>query len=446
MKRTLIKSAQVVDGKGICNCDVLIEGQVIKAIGSLQDLNVDETIDATGFYLIPGVIDAQVHFRDPGLTWKADLFSESQAAVAGGVTTIIDMPNTIPNVISKSILDDKYAAATDRSFSNYGFLLGLNRDNWKEWSDDDLKDVLAITDDGLYFAGPGNLLCQFPEELSQIFKRFPDKVIALHCEDERIIEDNIENYIQSNGNEIDFEHHHLIRSAEACFSASQRCVELAKSTGGRLHVFHLTSGRETCLFESNPDITTKRVTTEVCVQNLLFSNDDYRTLGAKIKWNPSIKTAEDREQLWEALLDDRIDLITTDHAPHLMEEKQKPYLQSMSGAPMIQHGLLVMLDFVHQGRLSLIQLVQKMSHNPALLLGIERRGFIVEGYYADLVLVDLNARTKIGKEDLLYKCGWSPLEGMEFQGEIKRTWVNGVSFEREGSPMGQAIKRSALDL
>ena len=440
MKRTLIRNAQVVQGDGVSVCDVLLEGQWIKSIGHLNNIEAEEIYDASGLILMPSVIDAQVHFRDPGLTRKGDLISESKAAVVGGVTTIIDMPNTLPNTTSLSILKDKYQRAENRAYCNYGFLLGLTKDNWREWSEEDLDGVLALTDDGLYFTGPGNLLCQFPLELSEIFRRFPNKIVALHCEDEKMIEESIAQYIQEHGREIDFSHHHWIRSAEACFTASKRCVEIARNTGGRLHVFHLTSGMETVLFEANPDVTTKRITTEVCVQNLLFCDADYERLGAKIKWNPSIKTAEDRAELWQALLDDRIDLITTDHAPHVWEEKQKPYLQCMSGAPMIQHGLQVMLDFVSQGKLSLPKLVQKMCHNPALLLGIEKRGFIREGYYADLVLVDMEKRTVVNKERLMYKCGWSPLEGMVFQGQIKRTWVNGVSFDNDCRPMGTAIK------
>jgi len=293
--------------------------------------------------------------------------------------------------------------------------------------------MLALTDDGLYFSGKGNLMAQFPEALEQLFSHFPDTIIALHCEDERMIEENIERAKLRYGEEIPFYLHGELRSAEACYQASKRCIDLAMRTGGRFHLLHVTSGIETTLLNNQVPLEEKRITAEVCVQNLLFCEEDYHKLGRKIKWNPSIKTTDDRAQLWEALLDNRIDIITTDHAPHAWEEKQGHYTQSMSGAPMIQYALPVMLDFVQQGKLSIEKVVEKMAHNPAILYQIKDRGFIREGYYADLVLVDMHQSACVSAESILYKCGWSPLEGMTLNSSVLKTWVNGHLLYDEGT-------------
>jgi dihydroorotase len=434
---TLIKNATVVTTDGSRKRDVLIcEDRIVRVD---EQINFDDAfvVDASNKVLLPGIIDAQVHFRDPGLTHKGDLVSESKAAIAGGVTTIIDMPNTLPHVLTPSILGDKYANAQNRSYCNYVFLLGLGKDNWKNWNEAEVKHLKALTDDGLYFAGPGNLLCQHPEALKEILNRFPDKVVALHCEDEDVIERNLIRQKEISGDHIPFQLHGQIRSEDACFNATSRCIEVASQTDGRLHVLHLTSGKETALFSANSDITSKRITTEVCVQNLYFSEEDYAVLGPRIKWNPSIKSKESRELLWQALLEDRIDLITTDHAPHTWEEKNKEYVNAMSGAPMIQHALLVMIDFYLDGKISLEKIVEKMCFNPAWLYQIERRGSIQEGYYADLVLLDLNEGTQVKKEDLHYACGWSPMEGKSFRSSVVSTWINGQLSYHNGQILNE---------
>ncbi len=431
--KTLIKNAIVVTDNLSLSRDVLIEDERIVRIGSdIAVSEADHWIDATGKYLLPGAIDAQVHFREPGLTHKGDIESESRAAAAGGVTSFIDMPNTIPNAVTLDIWKEKYRIASEKSLINFSFLLGINQSNFNDLKSEDVQGMLALTDDGLYFSGKGNLMAQFPEALEQLFMQFPDTIIALHCEDERMIEENIEQAKLQYGEDIPFSLHGKLRSAEACYQASKRCIDLAMRTGGRFHLLHVTSGIETTLLTNQIPLEEKRITAEVCVQNLLFCDEDYHKLGRKIKWNPSIKTADDRAQLWEALLDNRIDIITTDHAPHAWEEKLGHYTQSMSGAPMIQHALPVMLDFVQQGNLTIEKVVEKMAHNPAILYRIKDRGFVKEGYYADLVLVDMNSNVTIKTDNILYKCGWSPLEGMTLNSRVLKTWVNGHLVFDEG--------------
>jgi dihydroorotase len=343
------------------------------------------------------------------------------------------------------IWKEKYEIAAQKCLTNFGFLLGIDQHNWKSWTYDDIAPMLALTDDGLYFSGKGKLLAQFPEQLSNLMKRFPSTIIALHCEDEGLIEQNLKEQRNIFGENIPFSQHHLIRSSEACLQATQSCIEVAKNTGGRLHVLHVTSGAEAQLFNHLIPFDQKKITAEVCVQNLLFCSDDYDHLGALIKWNPSIKTAQDREELWEALLMDKIDIITTDHAPHLWSEKEGNYVQSLSGAPMIQHSLNVMVDFHLQGRITMEKIVEKMCHRPAQLYGLKDRGFIAEGMKADLVILDTAAQWTVGKENLLYKCGWSPLEGRTFQNQVKATCVNGHWVYREGrwstQHFGQALRR-----
>ena len=425
MSKYLIKNVFIVSDGTITKGDVLVVNDRITLIGN--QIHSDGALEIQGedCYLLPGVIDAQVHFRDPGLTHKGDLSSESKAAIAGGVTSIIDMPNTLPNVLSFADWKKKYEIAQKKCFTNFAFLMGINTHNWRELDEKNLDDVLALTDDGLYFSGKGNLLAQYPAELRKIMLRFPDKIIALHCEDEHMIDAQLEKYKNQFGEDIPFSMHHEIRSAAACLSATQDCIGVAQETGGRLHILHLTSGKETTCLDRSTPFEQKRITSEVCVQNLLFSHEDYESLGCRIKWNPSIKTPLDRAQLWEALLDDRIDLITTDHAPHTWEEKDQPYLHSLSGAPMVQHGLNVMIDFYQQGKISMEKIVEKMCHRPAQLYGIKYRGFIREGMKADLVLMDPNHSWTVSKNNILYKCGWSPLEGKTFHHQIRSTWVNG---------------------
>jgi dihydroorotase len=447
MKKTLLTNCSVVSNGMIAQQDVYVVGDTIEKVGPSLQVPADDHYDGAGRYLLPGVIDGQVHFRDPGLTHKGDLFTESKAAIAGGVTSIIDMPNTVPNVLTLPIWKEKYDIAAQKCLTNFGFLLGIGQHNWKSWTDEDIAPMLALTDDGLYFSGKGKLLAQFPEELGQLMTRFPHIPIALHCEDEALIEKNLEEQRALWNGNIPFSQHHLIRSTEACLLATQSCIEVAKKTGGRLHVLHVTSGAEAKLFDAFLPFEQKRITAEVCVQNLLFCSDDYARLGARIKWNPSIKTAQDRDELWEALLKDKIDIITTDHAPHLWEEKEGGYEQAISGAPMIQHSVNVMVDFYLEGRISLEQIVQKMCHRPAQLYGLKDRGFIAEGMKADLVILDTAAQWTVGKENLLYQCGWSPLEGKTFHNQIKATCVNGHWVYRDGQwcteLYGQPLRRES---
>jgi dihydroorotase len=401
-------------------------------------------INGTGKYLLPGVIDGQVHFREPGLTHKGDMHSESRAAVAGGVTSYIDMPNTRPNVLTMELLQEKYRLAGEKSLANFGFFLGVNGDNLDEVLGMDTSGLLAVSDDGLYFSGKGNLLADNPETLEKLFAGCRS-IIAIHSEKEQIIEANEERFREAYGEEVPFHCHPLIRSEQACYEATERAIALAEKHGARLHILHLSTEAETHLFRNDIPLEQKNITTEVSVHHLWFSDRDYERLGPLIKWNPAIKTEKDKNGLMQALLDDRIDIITTDHAPHALEEKMKPYFQSMSGAPLVQHSLNAMLEFYKQGIIGLERIVQKMCHNPATLYGIEHRGFIREGYYADLVLVDMNSPWTVGKENILYKCGWSPLEGTTFSTRVTHTFVNGHKVYAEGSfdesCRGMALKK-----
>jgi dihydroorotase len=425
MKRTLLKNFHVVTNDKVTQTDVLVVGDTIVEVGRDLKTESDECWEGTGLYLLPGVIDGQVHFRDPGLTHKGDFYTESVAAIAGGVTSIIDMPNTLPNVLTMEIWMDKHLLAASKCFTNFGCLMGVDHSNWKEWTPQEVHSMLALTDDGLYFSGKGKLLAQFPDQLRALMEQFQETIIALHCEDESLIEANLEAYNERFGENIPFSAHHLIRSSEACLKATQSCIDVAQSSGGRLHVLHVTSGAEAMLFDHKIPFEQKRITAEVCVQNLLFCSEDYEELGAAIKWNPAIKTKEDRDQLWQALLMDKLDLITTDHAPHLWSEKLGVYEKAMSGAPMIQHSLNVMVDFYQKGFISLEKIVEKMCHRPAQLYGIKDRGFISEGMKADLVVLKMDAPWQVSKENVLYKCGWSPLEGRVFNNQILSTSVNG---------------------
>jgi len=412
--------------------DLLIRNEYIERIGSLDGINADRVIDGTGKYLLPGIIDGQVHFREPGLTHKADLHSESKAAVAGGVTSFIDMPNTVPNVLNMEILNEKYRIAAEKSLANFGFFLGVNGDNLDEVIKLDTSKLLAVSDDGLYFTKKGNLLADNPDTLEKLFAHCK-AFIAIHAEKEQIIEANEHLFKEKYGEEVPVKYHPVIRSVDACYQASKQAIELANKHNARLHILHLTTEAETHLFRNDIPLEEKKITTEVSVQHLWFSDKDYDRLGTLIKWNPAIKSEQDKEGLLQALIDDRIDIITTDHAPHAIEEKRKPYFQSMSGAPMIQHALNVMLEFQKQGKITLEKVVEKMCHNPATLYGLEKRGFIREGYYADLVLVDMNTEWEVHKENVLYKCGWSPLEGTTFHSKVSHTFVNGQLVFEDGA-------------
>lgn len=431
-----IKQINVVNEGSIVNTNVYVSDGVFKKIGDMSIPDDAIVIDGANRYLFPGVIDGQVHFRDPGLTHKADLYTESCAAVAGGVTSFIDMPNTLPNVLSLDLLEEKYTIASQKSIANFGFLLGVNSDNLTSVLESDLSNVLAITDDGLYFTKKGNLLADSPEIMERLFSNCKS-LIAIHSEKEAIIEQNEHQFTQQYGANIPFECHPLIRSEQACFEATERAIAIAQKHHTRLHILHLSTVAETALFRNDIPLDQKKITTEVSIHHLWFSDKDYQKLGCFIKWNPAIKTLKDKEGLLKALIEDKIDLITTDHAPHLLEEKKQDYLKSMSGAPMIQHALIVMLELYHQGKISLEKIVEKMCHNPAILYKIKDRGFVSEGYFADCVIVDLNQSYTVNQSNILYKCGWSPLEGTTFHSKVLMTFVNGNLVFNDGKILDQ---------
>lgn len=421
--------------------DILIENNRITTIEpNIEALPNTQVIDATGKWILPGVIDDQVHFREPGLTHKGSIKTESRAAIAGGVTSFIEQPNTVPNAVTQELLEEKYQIAAQSSFANYSFMMGGTNDNLDEVLKTNPRNVAGIK----LFLGSstGNMLVDNQEVLEKIFSS-TKMLIAVHCEDEQTIKQNLQKAIDTYGENIPVDQHPIIRSAEACYISSSKAVELAKKTGARLHVFHISTGKETELFTNDIPLKDKKITAEVCVHHLYFSDEDYAKKGNFIKWNPAVKTAQDRAQLWEALLDDRIDVIATDHAPHTLEEKSQQYLQAPSGGPLVQHSLLVLLDFAKKGKLSVEKVVEKMCHNPAVVFQIESRGYIKEGYFADLVIVDPNQETKVSKDNLVYKCGWSPLEGETLQAAIEKTIVNGhVVFDKGNfneSPKGQRL-------
>ncbi len=428
--KILIKNARIVNENEIFESDVLIENDLIARIDkNISEDESDHVIDATGKILIPGVIDDQVHFREPGLTHKGNIESESKAAVAGGVTSYIEQPNTVPNAVTQELLEEKYQIAAEKSFANYGFSMGGTNDNLEEVLKTNPKNVPAIK----LFLGSstGNMLVDNPEILENIFSKVK-MPICVHCEDETTIRNNTEKYKAEYGDDIPVKFHHLIRSEEACYLSSSKAVKLAKKTGARLHIYHLSTAKETDLFRNDIPLKYKKITAEVCVHHLHFTNNDYETKGALIKWNPAVKTDKDQTGLWEALLDDRIDIIATDHAPHTLEEKDNVYTKCPSGAPLVQHSLVTMLEYFKNGKISLEKIVEKMCHNPAILFQIEKRGFIREGYKADLVLVDLNSNWTVSKENILYQCGWSPLEGQNFHSKVTHTFVNGHLTFNEG--------------
>ena len=443
-EKTLIKNINIVNEGNICISDLLIEDGFIHTIGQhLHDQNI-KVIDGKGKYLFPGVIDGQVHFREPGLTHKGDLQSESKAAVAGGVTSFIDMPNTFPNALTLDILHEKYQIAAEKSLANYGFFLGVNGDNLDYVINLDTSQLLGVSDDGLYFTKKGNLLADNPETM-EILLANCKSIIAIHSEKEQIVEENENLFRAKYGDNVPIEFHPLIRSEKACYEATKRAIEIANKHKARLHILHLTTEAETYLFRNDIPIQEKNITTEVSVHHLWFSDTDYNRLGTLIKWNPAIKTERDRKGLLKALLDDRIDLVTTDHAPHTLDEKTKPYFQAMSGAPIVQHSLNIMLEFYKQGHISLEKIAEKMCHNPATLYRIEKRGFIREGYFADLTIVDLNSCWTVSKENILSKCGWSPLEGTTFHTNVTHTFVNGNLIYDNGK-FNESIKGRALIL
>ncbi|WP_299114616.1 dihydroorotase [uncultured Winogradskyella sp.] len=422
--QTIIKNAKIVNEGKIVEGDILIENAIIKEIDtSISVKSADITvIDAEGNYVLPGMIDDQVHFREPGLTHKANIETESKAALAGGITSFIEMPNTNPQTTTVEKLEDKFNIAAKSSHANYSFMFGGTNDNLDEILKVNPKTVAGLK----LFLGSstGNMLVDDPNVLEKIFSS-TDMVISVHCEDEATIRENLAKYKAEYGDDIPMENHPIIRSEEACYLSSSKAIELAKKTGARLHVFHLSTGKETNLFSNKKPLKDKKITAEVCIHHLWFSDQDYAQKGSHIKWNPAVKTSKDRDQLWDALLDDRIDVIATDHAPHTLEEKSNPYTSAPSGGPLVQHALVALLEKYHQGKITIEKIVEKACHNPAILFDIEKRGYIREGYYADLVITDLNSPWTVNKDNILYKCGWSPFEGNTFKSRITHTFVNG---------------------
>jgi len=419
-KSVLIKNANIVNEGKIIHGDILIEDEYIKEIAeSISAKHADVHVyDAEGKYILPGAIDDQVHFREPGLTHKATIETESRAAIAGGITSFIEMPNTKPQTTTIEELEKKFTIASETSSANYSFMFGGTNDNLEEILKVNPKTVAGLK----LFLGSstGNMLVDNEAVLEKIFLS-TDLLISVHCEDEATIKANLEAHIKEFGENIPIQYHPKIRSEEACYLSSSRAIELAKKTGARLHVFHLSTGKETELFTNKIPLAEKKITAEVCVHHLWFSEEDYQEKGTFIKWNPAVKTTIDRDQLWEALLDDRLDVIATDHAPHTLEEKNNVYTKAPSGGPLVQHALVAMLENYHREKISLEKIVEKMCHNPSILFQVEKRGYIKEGYFADLVIVDLNNPWTVKKDNILYKCGWSPFEGTTFKSRVTHT-------------------------
>jgi len=422
MNTILIKAASIVNEGRIFTADVLIKDGFIEKIAPQINQPADQEINAEGLHLFPGMIDDQVHFREPGLTHKADIFSESMAAVAGGITSFMEMPNTVPNTLSQELLNDKYQIASEVSLANYSFFMGASNDNLEEVLKTDPRSVCGIK----VFMGSstGNMLVDNEKVLENIFKEAP-MLVATHCEDEETIRTNLALYKERYGDNITIDMHPLIRSAEACYKSSSMAVALAKKYNTRLHILHISTAREVALFDNTIPLKDKRITAEACVHHLWFDDKDYAEKGNWIKWNPAVKTTEDRTGILRGVLDGHIDIIATDHAPHTIEEKEQPYLQAPSGGPLVQHALPALLEMHHQGKISLEQIAEKTAHNVDTCFDIDKRGFIREGYWADLVLVNLNDPFKVTRANVLYKCGWSPFEGQTFKSEITHTFVSG---------------------
>lgn len=430
MRTYLIKNATIVNENKSFLGDVLIENEIIKEISThINAPKNAEIIAANGKTLIPGFIDDQVHFREPGLTHKANIATESKAAIAGGITTFIEMPNTVPQATTQELLEDKFKIAAKDSYANYSFMFGGTNDNLDELLKTDPKNVAGIK----LFLGSstGNMLVDNEAVLEKIFSS-TKMIISVHCEDEATIRKNTARYKEKFGEDIPIKYHPIIRSEEACYLSSSKAIELAKKTGARLHIFHLSTEKETHLFRNDIPLEEKQITAEVCIHHLWFSDKDYAEKGTHIKWNPAVKTENDRQGLWKALLDDRIDVLATDHAPHTLGEKDNVYTKAPSGGPLVQHAVIAILEKVKEGVIPIEKAVEKMSHNPAKLFQIEKRGFIKEGYFADLVLIDTNKPYTVSKDNLLYKCGWSPFEGTTFSSSITHTFVNGNLMYNEG--------------
>ena len=424
MSTFLIKNARIVNEGSVFEGDVLIENEIIRQIAENISAKSSECIiiDAEGSFLIPGVIDDQVHFREPGLTHKGDIASESKAAVAGGITSYIEQPNTVPNAVTQELLEEKYQIASKTSHANYSFMMGGTNDNLEEILKTNPKNVAGLK----LFLGSstGDMLVDSSASLEKIFSN-TKLLIAVHSEDETIVKNNLAKYKEIYGDDIPVEKHPEIRSVAACYESTVRVIELAKKTGARLHVFHISTAKELDLFTNKIPLEKKQITAEVCIHHLWFTDADYETKGSLIKWNPAVKTQEDKDALWKALLDDRIDVIATDHAPHTLEEKSNPYTTCPSGGPLVQHALVAMMESYFNGKISIEEIVEKMCHNPAKIFKIENRGFIKEGYFADLVIVNPHMPWNVKKENIIAKCGWSPFEGINFKSRVTHTFVNG---------------------
>ncbi len=443
MKPILLKNTLTVNEGDTFETDVLIRGEYIERIDKNISSSNAQIIDFKGNLLLPGVIDDQVHFREPGLTHKGNIATESRAAIAGGITSFMEQPNTNPQTTTIKKLEDKFELAKSSSFANYSFLFGGTNDNLEELKKLDKKSCSGVK----LFLGSstGNMLVDDEKVLEQIFLN-TDMVISTHCEDEGTIRANLAKYQQEFGDAIPIKYHPIIRSEEACYLSSSKAIALAKKTGARLHVFHLSTGKETNLFRNDIPLREKKITAEVCIHHLWFSDIDYEEKGTLIKWNPAVKTASDKDQLWQALLDNRIDVIATDHAPHTIYEKMNDYVNAPSGGPLVQHALPAMLQKNAQGLIPLEKIVQKMCHSPAILFDIEKRGFVKEGYFADLVQVSQDSKWQVKKDNIFYKCGWSPFEGVTFDSEVKRTFVNGhLAFDNGVLSKERNAKRLTFD-
>ena len=420
--KTLLKNSFVVDSGTLQKKDILISNDIIQKVSSKINIEADRTFDCSGLHIIPGVIDDQVHFREPGLTHKGDIYSESKAAVAGGITSFMEMPNTSPQTLTQDLLKKKFLLGEQKSLANFSFFMGASNDNIDEVLLSDPKKVGAIK----IFMGSstGNMLVNKIDTLNELFKK-SRILLVVHCEDEDIINKNLNIYKEKYGDNIPINCHPKIRTEEACFKSSSLAIELAKKHKTRLHIFHISTAKELSHFSNDLPIEKKQITSEACIHHLWFSEKDYDKKGAFIKWNPSVKTENDKKKLIDAVNSNLIDVVASDHAPHTIIEKDNNYIKCPSGGPLVQHSLVAMLDLYHDGLISLEKIVEKMCHNPAKLFRIKKRGFIKEGYYADLTILDLNKSWTVSKENILYKCGWSPFEGHTFKSSVQSCFVNG---------------------
>jgi len=427
--KKLLKNAQIVNEGSIIKADLLIDGQRISKIAPIITDADAQVIDLEGNFLLPGIVDDQVHFREPGLTHKGRIYSEARAAVAGGITSFMEMPNTVPQALTQELLEDKYLIGAKDSLANYSFFMGASNENLEEVLKTDPKRVAGVK----IFMGSstGNMLVDDKAVLNSIFSKCK-MLIAVHCEDEQTIRTNSAKMKAEYGEDLPIRFHPVIRNDEACYKSSSMAIQLAKKHDTRLHILHISTAKETALFRNDIPLKEKKITAEACIHHLWFDECSYDEKGTLIKWNPAVKSQKDKEAIWSALLDDRIDIIATDHAPHTLEEKQNTYFKAPSGGPLVQHALVAMLEFYHQGKVSLEWIVTKMCHAPADCFQLKDRGFIREGFYADLVVVDPNKPWTVTKQNILYQCAWSPFEGTVFKSSVRKTFVNGNLVYNQG--------------